>query len=103
MLVFAAAALAATSPAMASKKLAGERGCLECHAADKEVWGPSFRQISKYYRNFPDAADRVAKRIMTGGADHWGADRNMPAQATKQYPMNEADAKTLADWILKQK
>ena len=101
--VLAAAVLAAATPVFASRQLAGERGCLECHAVDKEVWGPSFRQVSKYYRSFPDARDRVAKRILAGGAEHWGAERSMPAQATRTYPMDEADAKRLADWILKQR
>ncbi|MFM1987327.1 MAG: hypothetical protein RJA99_284 [Pseudomonadota bacterium] len=101
--VLAAATLAVAAPAFASKKLAGERGCLECHAVDKEVWGPSFRQVAKYYRPLSDAHERVAKKILAGGAEHWGADRAMPAQATKSYPMDEADAKRLADWILKQR
>lgn len=106
--VLAAATLAAAVPASAAsassgRQLAGERGCLECHAVDKEVWGPSFRQVAKYYRPLSDAHDRVAKKILAGGAEHWGADRAMPPQATKAYPMDEADAKRLADWILKQR
>ncbi|MCX7227582.1 MAG: c-type cytochrome [Burkholderiales bacterium] len=101
--VLAAAALAAATPAFASRQLAAERGCLECHAVDKEVWGPSFRQVAKYYRPLSDGRDRIAKRILAGGAEHWGPDRSMPAQATKTYLMDEADAKRLADWILKQR
>ena len=89
----AAAAFFATSPAMANLALAQKNACMACHAADKKMVGPSYQDVAKKWAG--KSADDLAKSIKAGGSGKWGP-VPMPAQAA----LSEADAKTLAAWIL---
>lgn len=98
--VVCAAALAA-APAFASKDLATAKGCLACHSqgADTKI-GPGYAAVAKKYAGQKDAADKVAAFIRAGtpagSKTIWGGPMPMPAQAQ----LSEADAKTLAAWVL---
>lgn len=85
----------ASAPAFASKELAQKNACLACHAVDKKLVGPSYQDVVKKYSTQSDAATMLAASIKKGGAGKWGP-IPMPAQAA----LSEADAKTLAVWIL---
>ena len=93
-LVVLAAALVAV-PAFASKDLAQKNACLACHAPDKKLVGPAFQEIGKKYGGQKDAEATLAQSIKAGGAGKWGP-VPMPAQAA----LSEADARTLAAWVL---
>ncbi len=98
-LVFSAmAALASAQPALADQALATSRNCMTCHAVDKKLVGPSYKDVAAKYANQKDAADKLAVKIMKGGSGVWGA---IPMPANPQ--VNEADAKKLSAWILSQK
>ena len=93
VLAAAAAAVLATSPALANLALAQKNACMACHAVDKKLVGPSYQDVAKKYAG--KSADELAKSIKAGGSGKWGP-VPMPAQAA----LSEADAKTLAAWIL---
>lgn len=93
-LILAVAALAA-GPAFANKELAGKSACMACHAVDRKMVGPSFQEIAKKYGAQKDAEAMLAGSIKKGGAGKWGP-VPMPAQAS----LSEADARTLAAWVL---
>ena len=90
-------ALAFTSalPAWANLDLAKKNACMACHAADKKIVGPSYSDVAKKYAGQVDAASNLAKSIKAGGSGKWGP-VPMPAQAS----LSDADATTLATWIL---
>ena len=88
-------AVLASAPAFASKELAQKNACLACHAVDKKLVGPSYQDVVKKYSTQSDAATMLAISIKKGGAGKWGP-IPMPAQAA----LSDADAKTLAVWIL---
>ncbi len=93
------AALAALSaPAQADLALAQSRNCMSCHAIDKKVVGPSFKDIATRYANDKGAADRLATKIVKGGGGAWGVVA-MPANAQ----VTPEEAKKLAAWTLSQK
>jgi cytochrome c len=96
-LIFAAAAVSAlmSAPAFASMDMAQKNACMACHAADKKMVGPSYNDVAKKYGSQKDAAATLAKSIKAGGSGKWGP-VPMPAQAA----LSEADALTLATWIL---
>ena len=96
-LIFAVAAVAAlaSSPAFANLDMAKKNACMACHAVDKKLVGPSYKDVAKKYASQKDAADKLATKIMKGGSGVWGA---IPMPANPQ--VNEADAKKLAAWIL---
>ena len=93
LLVLAAALVAV--PAFASKELAQKNACLACHAPDKKIVGPAFQDIGKKYGGQKDAEATLAQSIKAGGAGKWGP-VPMPAQAA----LSDADARTLAAWVL---
>lgn len=94
-LAIAALCLLVAAPAFASKELAEKNGCLACHAVDKKLVGPAYQEVAKKYAGQKDAQAQLVKSIKAGGSGKWGP-VPMPAQAA----LSEADAKTLAAWIL---
>lgn len=91
----AVAAISATSPAFADEALAKSKNCLACHAIDKKVVGPAYKDVAKKYAGDAKAADMLATKIIKGGAGVWGP---VPMPANAQ--VNEAESKKLAAWIL---
>ena len=92
-------ALAAVSaPAMASEALAKANNCMACHAVDKKLVGPAYKEVAKKYAGDKAAADKLAAKVMKGGSGVWGA---IPMPANPQ--VNDAEAKTRVAWILSQK
>ena len=89
---------AAALPAMADQALATAKNCMACHAVDKKLVGPSYKDVAKKYAADKNAADMLASKIMKGGAGVWGA---VPMPANPQ--VNDAEAKKLAAWVLSQK
>ena len=91
----AAAALLIAAPAWASQELAQKNACMACHGIDKKLVGPAFQDVAKRYAGQNDAEATLATRIKSGGSGKWGP-VPMPAQAA----LSEADARTLAAWVL---
>lgn len=94
----ALASLMLATPALADVKLATEKNCMACHAVDKKLVGPSYKDVAAKYAGQKDAADKLASKIIKGGSGVWGA---IPMPANAQ--VNAAEAKTLATWVLAQK
>ncbi len=94
-IVLASLALALSAPAWANLALAQKNACTSCHAVERKLMGPSYLEIAKRYTDQADAEAILAKSIKAGGAGKWGP-MPMPAQPS----VSEADAKTLAAWIL---
>ncbi|MDD0837173.1 c-type cytochrome [Curvibacter sp. HBC61] len=90
--------LSAAAPAMADLALATSKNCMACHAVDKKVVGPSYKEVAAKYAGQKDAADKLATKIIKGGSGVWGP---VPMPANAQ--VNEAEAKKLAAWVLTQK
>ncbi len=89
---------AVASPAFANADLAKQKNCLACHATDKKVIGPSYKDVAAKYTGQKDAADKMAQKILKGGSGVWGA---VPMPANPQ--VTEAEAKALAAWVLSTK
>ena len=94
-LAFAGAALEAILPAHANLALAQKNACMACHAVDKKVVGPAYQDVAKKYAGHKDAAAMLADSIRKGGSGKWG-----PVPMPAQPALSEAEAQTLADWVL---
>jgi cytochrome c len=94
LLVPAAAALLAC-PAWADENLAKNKNCMACHALDKKLVGPSYKDVAAKYSGDKAAVDTLALKIQKGGTGVWGA---IPMPANPQ--VSEAEAKTLATWVM---
>jgi len=97
-LITLAMTLSVAAPAMADLALATSKNCMACHAIDKKLVGPAYKDVAAKYAGQKDAADKLAAKIMKGGSGVWGP---VPMPANTQ--VNEAEAKKLAAWVLSQK
>jgi len=53
-LITIAMTLAVAAPAMADQALATSKNCMACHAVDKKLVGPSYKDVAaKYAKQFP--------------------------------------------------
>ena len=86
---------AAAAPAFADLALATSKNCMACHAVDKKLVGPSYKDVATKYKADKSAVDKLATKIVKGGSGVWGA---VPMPANPQ--VNEAEAKKLAAWVL---
>ena len=89
------AAVVVAAPAIADEALAKSKNCMACHAVDKKVVGPSYKDVAKKYAGQKDAVDQLAVKVIKGGSGVWGP---VPMPANAQ--VNDADAKKLVAWIL---
>lgn len=89
---------AVSAPAMADLALAQSKNCLACHAVDKKLVGPAYKDVAAKYAGQKGAVDKLATKIMKGGSGVWGP---VPMPANPQ--VSEAEAHTLVKWVLSQK
>ncbi|MEJ1166471.1 c-type cytochrome [Variovorax sp. CCNWLW186] len=95
LLSFALLGLGLAAPAFADLALATSKNCMSCHAVERKVLGPSFKDVAAKYKGNAGAADMLATKIIKGGSGVWGP---VPMPANNQ--VSEADAKKLAAWVL---
>lgn len=93
--LFAFVAVTACLPVMADQALATAKNCMACHAVDKKLVGPAYKDVAAKYAGDKTAVDKLATKIMKGGSGVWGP---VPMPANAQ--VNEAEAKKLAAWVL---
>ena len=98
VLAFAGVVAAAPLPAVASDALAKKHNCLACHATDKKLVGPSYKDVAAKYRSDSSAPAKLADKIKKGGQGVWG---QVPMPPNSQVP--DADVNSLVKWILSQK
>lgn len=97
-LLIMAALTAFSASAQADAALAKSKNCMACHAVDKKLVGPSYKDVAQKYGADAKAVDALAVKIVKGGSGVWGA---IPMPANPQ--VSEAEAKKLAAWIMTHK
>jgi cytochrome c len=94
LIVAVLAASGVVTPVLADQALAQKKNCMACHAVDKKVVGPAYKDVAKKYDG-QNVAAKLATKVMKGGAGTWGA---VPMPANPQVSQAEAD--TLVKWVL---
>ena len=74
--------------------LAAKYNCQACHAVDKKIVGPAYKDVAAKYAGDSGALVKLQQRIKSGGSGVWGAIPMPPNN------IPDADLKTLVDWIL---
>ncbi|MDA8110493.1 MAG: c-type cytochrome [Betaproteobacteria bacterium] len=95
VLALGAGALAAASAARADEAMAKKYNCLACHAVDKKVVGPAYKDIAKMYAGQAGAEAKLVEKVKKGGAGVWGP---IPMPSNTAVP--DADVKKLVEWVL---
>lgn len=91
-------AVLASFPASADLALATAKNCMGCHAVERKVLGPSYKDVAAKYRDDKSAPDKLVSKVLKGGSGAWGT-VVMPANPQ----VSEADAKKLVAWVLSTK
>ena len=92
------AALAATlvaAPAVANEELAKKNACTACHAIDKKLVGPAYKEVATKYRADKGAEAKLVEKVKKGGVGVWG---QVPMPPNAQ--VKDEDVATLVKWIL---
>ena len=94
----AAGAAFVAGPVSAQEELLKKNNCLACHAVDKKVVGPSYKDVAKKYAGHPEAAKMLAEKVKKGGTGTWG---QIPMPPNPQ--VSDADLNTMITYILQLK
>ena len=97
-LVALMAGLLAAFPLLASEELAKKHACFACHAVDKKMVGPAYKDVAAKYRADKDAPKKLAAKVKNGSQGVWGT---VPMPPNSAVP--DADINALVKWILSQK
>ena len=93
-LLVTAAGLAAT-PALANEELAKKNACTACHAIDKKLVGPAYKEVAAKYRGDAGAEAKLVDKVKKGSQGTWGQVPMPPNSAVK-----DEDVKALVKWVL---
>ena len=85
------------TPAFANLDLAKKNACMACHAVDKKVVGPAYKDVAKKYAGNKTAEATLAEKVIKGGGGVWGPVPMPPNAVTPD------EAKKLVHWVLSQK
>jgi cytochrome c len=94
-LSIAAGLMASAGAAVASPEMLKKYNCTACHANDKKMVGPSYKDVAAKYASDSGAAAKLATKIKKGGSGVWGP---IPMPAHPQ--VSDADALALAKYVL---
>lgn len=97
-LALAASAAVVAAPAAASDALLKKHNCTACHAIDKKLVGPAYKEVAKKYAGDAGAEKTLAEKVKKGGKGNWGP---VPMPPNPQVP--DADVTTMVKYILQLK
>ena len=92
-----AVGLGVSGQVLADEALAKAKNCMSCHAIDKKLVGPSYKEVAAKYKADKAAPAALAAKVKAGGKGVWGQIPMPPNNVT------EDEAKKLVAWVLSQK
>ena len=94
-ILLAAGLAVLAAPALANEELAKKNACTACHAIDKKLVGPAYKDVAKKYAGDATAEAKLIDKVKKGGVGVWGQ-VPMPPNAS----VKDEDIKTLVKWVL---
>lgn len=76
------------------ERMPAKYGCTACHAVDRKVIGPAFKEVAARYGG-KDAEEALVEKVKNGGAGVWG---EVPMPPNPQVP--DEDLHAVVRWIL---
>lgn len=83
------------TPVLADEALAKKHNCTACHAIDKKLVGPAYKDVAAKYKG-QNVAAKLEDKVKKGGSGVWG-----PIPMPPNAAVPDADIKRLVDWVLK--
>ena len=78
-----------------AEALAKKNNCMTCHAIDRKMVGPTFKEIAAKYKDDKSAEGRLTEKLKKGSTGVWGS---MPMPPNPQIKTEDINA--LVRWIL---
>lgn len=78
------------------RKLAQQSGCFMCHAIDKKLVSPAWKDVAAKYRGDASIEAKLVSKVAKGGSGVWGS-TPMPANAPR---VSDANIKALVGFVL---
>jgi cytochrome c len=99
-LILAALAAAVSLPAWSATpdEAMTKAGCMACHAKDKKLVGPSFKDIAAKYKGQADLVTKLSEKVRKGGSGVFGP---VPMAPNPPDKISDADLKAAIEQILK--
>ena len=97
LLIAAALAVGATGALANADEALNKAGCMACHAKDKKLVGPSFKDIAAKYKG-QEATARLMEKVRKGGSGSFGP---IPMPPHPPEKIQDADLKAAVELILK--
>ena len=98
LVVAALAALASgTVNAADPAELAKKSNCFSCHAIDKKLVGPAYKDVAAKYKGDKTAEAKLFEKVKKGGSGVWG-----PVPMPPNALVKDDDIRTLVKWVLAQ-
>jgi len=91
--LLAAAGVMSVGAVQADEALAKSKNCLSCHAVDKKVVGPAYKDVAKKYTAKDEPM--LAEKVIKGGKGVWG-----PVPMPPNPSVKPDEATKLVKWIL---
>ena len=84
------------TPEARGKALIDDGDCKSCHSLERQVNGPSYKDIAEKYSKDQEGAKELPEKIIKGGAGVWGEDLFMAAHPD----ISSKEAADIVAWIL---
>lgn len=78
------------------RALAQKSGCFTCHAIEKKVVGPAWKDVAAKYRGDASMEAKLVTKVSKGGSGVWGSTA-MPANAPR---VKDSDIQALVKFVL---
>jgi cytochrome c len=95
--VLAVATLAVASAAVADEleDMMKKNGCNACHAEDKKIIGPAYKDVAAKYKGDSGAVAKLSEKVKKGGSGVWG-----PIPMPPNTQVSDADIRKMVELIL---
>ncbi len=84
-------------PAQASEAIVKKARCVACHAVDKKLVGPAYKDVAAKYKGDAGAPAKLAEKVRNGGSGNWG---QVPMTPNGPDKISDADLAEAVKWIL---
>ncbi|MBD2752995.1 PQQ-dependent sugar dehydrogenase [Spirosoma sp. BT704] len=78
-----------------AQRLISESDCRACHSINRPSVGPAYQHIARKYKGDPNAVERLARKVISGGSGIWSE-----ATMSAHPQLSLTDASTIVTYIL---
>lgn len=98
--ILAAGGARAADAMKAGEDMLKKNACTACHAIDKKMVGPAYKDVANRYRGQKDAEAKLVEKVKKGGSGVWAKELGAPIPMPPNDKVSDADIKAMVHFIL---